>query len=865
MLRQVLFLCLPSAFIAGLLGYLCSDHIPVLHHRQVIYFAAGIFLSCIFHSFRFRFLPAFLILLTLCAFFNVMIDNFAFGEFDSFFLAIEFILFRFLFIAGWVCGWGFSRSKYFPAIFSTLLLALSLIITALSGKTSVGELALSFVPTLVYAFYIIFMNELLRNTDEEKLRSWYLPVKGLLVYMAAMGLLLLLTFNIFDRQLKMMEAKWENPSTVEGDSGYRLYDVMSDSTVKIKNSMDVADKMTRNEGSDNSLLFVVYIDNFFPMSNIPNPLYLVTEYLPVFDDETETFETDSLMIDNDLFSPDPSKIPLYFTATDTVKLEKTRLLKYRKVVETEVYKSRLHESEFTAPATAFYCQPLAVKPELRNRYKSAYRAKSLVSELNSAYFVYNNIDRDMEMQMFQSQRFDLLGEVKNFDGLDSAFLHYYTQYPKGEAYDTVKTLARSIVEKARARTPVDKILAIRDYFMQTDEQGLPVYRYSDVATTVPPGARIRNFLLDDHVGNCTYYAGSAFLMLRACGIPVRIVTGYAVVDRSSNNKGWYWIYNKQAHAWIQVYFPEYGWLDFDLTFGDSEQEEAPSTDGTPPLDPQKAWFAATGEVASVDTVEKSVRFSVIEMVCFDKEYKLQQAHTLELDLSLAVILKDSLKMKIGNIKKGDAGLALSFTQTDEVNSDKLKGSIASILKNLPDPLPIDQFHLQNSKKEAKKKTPTEQSEEQNAERNLLAVVLLVIIVVALVVFLIIFSVPSFVFFVFSRRAKRITDPATQAYYPYQASMFLLHQLGYFRSGLTPLQYADQVIDPTLGTSFGAFVATYLKVKYANQELTNEDSQRILTFYRSFEQSIKSTIPFKKRFRSFLNIYNTLEFFTKPRD
>jgi transglutaminase-like putative cysteine protease len=861
-----LFLCLPTAFIIGLLGYLSSDKISVLHHRQVIYFAAGIFLSCIFHSFRFRFLPAFLVLLLLCTLFNLFVDNFAFGEFDSFFLVIEFILFRFLFIAGWLCGWGFSRSKYFPAVFSVALLALGVIITALLGKTGVSELSGSFAPTMIYAFYIIFMNELLRNTDEDKLRSWYVPLKGLLLYLTAMTLLLLITFNIFNRQIKIIEAKWDKPATVEADNGYRLYDVMSDSTVKIKESMSVSDRMSRSEGDDNSALFVVYIDNFFPSSEIPNPLYLVSEYLPTFADDTETFESDSLMPDNDLFSPDPSKIPLYFTAADTSKIRKTAAFQYRKVVETEVYKIRLHETEFAAPATAFYCQPLAVKPDLRSRYKSAYRAKSLVSELNSAYFVYNNIDRDLDMQMFQQQRFDLLDRIKNFDGLDTVFLNYYTQFPQNAAYDTIKTIARTIVEKAKAKTPVDKILAIRDYFMQTDELGIPMYRYSDVATTVPAGSRIINFLLNDHVGNCTYYAGSAFLLFRACGIPARIATGYAVVDRSSNNKGWYWIYNKQAHAWIQVFFPEYGWLDFDLTFGDSEQQEAPATDGTPPLDPQKAWFAASGEVTGVDTVEQSLRFAISEMVCFDKEYKLPEACIVDLDLSLALILKDSLQIKIGKIKKGDAGLAISFTQTDEVKKDRLtSGTAASIIKNLPDPLPVDQFHLQDTKKQSKKTASTEQNDQNRDGLSPLAAVLIVIILFAVLAFIVVFSVPCLIFRIYSRKAKRITDPATQAYYPYRASMFLMHQLGYLRHELTPLQYATQIIDVELGTSFGAFVATYLKVKYAQQELTNEDSQRIMTFYRSFEQAIKSKIKFKKRFCRFLNIYNTLEFFTKPRD
>jgi hypothetical protein len=470
--------------------------------------------------------------------------------------------------------------------------------------------------------------------------------------------------------------------------------------------------------------------------------------------------------------------------------------------------------------------------------------------------------KDWEMQQFQEQRFELLRTVKNFDDTDTAFVNYYTKYPKSIAYDTVKALAQLITDDAEAETPIDKILAIRDYFMKTDELGTPFYKYSDVATTMPPGARILNFLLNEHVGNCTYYAGSTFLMLRACGIPTRIATGYAIVDRSSNNKGWYWVYNKQAHAWVQVFFPGFGWLDFDTTFGDSEQSEAPETDGTPPLDPQKAWFAATGNVLSVDTIKKLIQLNMDELVFFDKEYSLEKPFKVNLDVALARLYNDSLQIKLREIKTGDKGLAISFTLTEDV-TDVKNPTIRSVLERLPEIIPIDEFRLEVEKE--KKQHPDEQSDNKvNEKRNYLILTFIIFTIIVLIVLIIIFSIPYFIFSVYARRAKRITDPKKEAYYPYRAAMFLMYQMGYFRNELTPLQYAGQVIDKNLGTSFEAFTATYLKVKYANQALTNEDSQRILTFYAPFEQAIMTKISFRKRLSHFLNIYNTLEFFTKPR-
>jgi transglutaminase-like putative cysteine protease len=866
--RQILFLCIPTIFVIYILIYTTSNHFPLFNHSQHLletaYFACGIIAAIVFHSFRFRFLPSFITLILLFAGISFFLDNFASGEFDSFFLLIDFLLFRALFIAGWICGWGFSRTKYFPAILSTLLLSAGIIITSLSGKTDISYMLKNFVPALVYAFYIIFMNELLRNTDEKELRSWIKPVKGFLLYSAAMLLILFLTFHIFHHEIKTLEVKWVE-GTIKNDNKNSLYDMLPDSSIQMKGAMQVNDNLNRDAGeseSEDITLFVAYIDNFFPDSDVPNPLYFVSKYLSLFDDYTETFESDSLMPNNDLFSPDPSSIPLYFTETDHSVIENGMSQKLRKVVEAEVYKVRASPGEFTAPSTAFYCQPVAVKNDMYNQYTSAYRAKMWVSELNSAYFVYNNTGNDLSIYNFQEQRFNLLREIKDYEGVDTAFLNYYTKYPDNRAYDTVKAIAKEIIDRAEASTPVDKILAIRDYFMQADESGKSVYSYSNVATTVPPGGRILNFLLNDHVGNCTYYAGSTFLLLRACGIPVRVATGYATVDRSSNNKGWYWIYNKQAHAWVQVFFPEYGWLDFDTTFGDSEQSEAPGTDGTPPLDPQKAWLAATGEVTDVDTVRNLIRLNMDKLVYFDREYSLETPHSIKLDVSLATLLRDSLHIKLRDIQNGNRGLALSFTRVEDVSEPK-DWLIKSILKKLPSPVPVDEFRI-SVKKEEKKPVDSQPADKSAGETHILLITLISVAGVILLALILVFSIPYIIFLIYARRAKRISDPKKEAYYPYRAAMFLMYQMGYFRNELTPLQYAGQVIDRNLGTSFEAFTATYLKVKYANQELTSEDSQRILTFYAPFEQAIKSKIGFRKRLLHFMNIYNTLEFFTKPR-
>ncbi|MGI8913120.1 MAG: DUF4129 domain-containing transglutaminase family protein [Chloroflexota bacterium] len=84
--------------------------------------------------------------------------------------------------------------------------------------------------------------------------------------------------------------------------------------------------------------------------------------------------------------------------------------------------------------------------------------------------------------------------------------------------------------------------------------------------TPPPNGQdaVEYFLFDLKRGYCEYYASAMVVMLRDVGVPARVVTGYATsnYDRA---KAQYEIDDSDAHAWVQVYFPNVGWLDFEPT------------------------------------------------------------------------------------------------------------------------------------------------------------------------------------------------------------------------------------------------------------------------------------------------------------
>ncbi|NTS75477.1 DUF3488 domain-containing transglutaminase family protein [Catenovulum sp. SM1970] len=76
--------------------------------------------------------------------------------------------------------------------------------------------------------------------------------------------------------------------------------------------------------------------------------------------------------------------------------------------------------------------------------------------------------------------------------------------------------------------------------------------------------QIDEFLFKTKQGFCAHYASSFVFVMRAAGIPARVVAGYQ--GGEWNPKGEYFsVYQYDAHAWAEVYLPEQGWVRFDPT------------------------------------------------------------------------------------------------------------------------------------------------------------------------------------------------------------------------------------------------------------------------------------------------------------
>lgn len=71
--------------------------------------------------------------------------------------------------------------------------------------------------------------------------------------------------------------------------------------------------------------------------------------------------------------------------------------------------------------------------------------------------------------------------------------------------------------------------------------------------------------LDDQKGYCEQYAGTMAVMLRTLNIPARVAVGFTSGDEVEGKDDTYVITEANAHAWVEVLFPDSGWVRFEPT------------------------------------------------------------------------------------------------------------------------------------------------------------------------------------------------------------------------------------------------------------------------------------------------------------
>lgn len=160
----------------------------------------------------------------------------------------------------------------------------------------------------------------------------------------------------------------------------------------------------------------------------------------------------------------------------------------------------------------------------------------------------------------------------------------YLQIPESITLRT-KALANALVEGRE--TPYDKAVAVTSWLRRN-------IQYSRVTDAPPEGSEPIDWVLFDYrVGFCNYYASAEVIMLRYLGVPARLAAGYARGEYNAT-EGLYEVHGEDAHAWVEVYFPGYGWVEFEPTtsqpplvrFESADDQAGPGdADDVPDVDP----------------------------------------------------------------------------------------------------------------------------------------------------------------------------------------------------------------------------------------------------------------------------------------
>jgi len=126
----------------------------------------------------------------------------------------------------------------------------------------------------------------------------------------------------------------------------------------------------------------------------------------------------------------------------------------------------------------------------------------------------------------------------------------------------IAALAQTIVHDAHATTPYDQAKAIESWF-QVKEKGH--FSYTLLTPQAPTGVRpLDYFLFTSRKGFCQDFSTAMNVMLRTLGIPSRQMSGFGqgILDDKTHQ---YLVNSVDAHSWVEVFFPGYGWIPFEPT------------------------------------------------------------------------------------------------------------------------------------------------------------------------------------------------------------------------------------------------------------------------------------------------------------
>ncbi|MGA2072154.1 MAG: DUF3488 and transglutaminase-like domain-containing protein [Terriglobia bacterium] len=211
-----------------------------------------------------------------------------------------------------------------------------------------------------------------------------------------------------------------------------------------------------------------------------------------------------------------------------------------------------------------------------------------------------------------------------------------TDYPEDIrlVYLRLPDLDRKVADLARqvtssATNNYDRAAAIQNYLRSN-------FRYTLDPSAIEPKNPIVSFLFKSRSGFCEYFAAAMAVMLRTLNIPSRLVNGFQTGSYNRVGKDFV-VRARDAHSWVEVYFPKYGWITFDPTPADPNPVRAGAWDDY--LDALSLFWSEwvinydfTHQIRLARQVEQSSRNFQQEFVGYSDQFKrraVQAAYAIE--------------------------------------------------------------------------------------------------------------------------------------------------------------------------------------------------------------------------------------------
>ena len=156
-----------------------------------------------------------------------------------------------------------------------------------------------------------------------------------------------------------------------------------------------------------------------------------------------------------------------------------------------------------------------------------------------------------------------------------------------EDYPQLRAQAEAIYAEADATTDVDRALALQDWFAGSDS----TFVYDLDVEPLRGEQALRDFVLEGQRGHCEYFATAMAVMLRATDVPARVAVGFLPGRETGTDEETglveHVVSTSDAHAWVEVYFPEHGWVTFEPTPRDDDAHILPREDDLTPTETER--------------------------------------------------------------------------------------------------------------------------------------------------------------------------------------------------------------------------------------------------------------------------------------